>query len=139
MQGIAFRNGNRVVRTQPRARNRAINEIPLPAWDLLPINEYIERQQNNGVNQGRAMPILATRGCPFRCTFCSSPQMWTTTYTMRDVGLVCDEIELYMRKYDVTDFHFQDLTAIVSKPWILDLTFGQSWVGLPTTASRAAS
>jgi radical SAM superfamily enzyme YgiQ (UPF0313 family) len=117
--GIAFLDDDRVVRTPPRARNRAINDIPLPAWDLLPINEYIERRQNNGINQGRAMPILATRGCPYRCTFCSSPQMWTTTYTMRDVGQVCDEIERYMRDYAVTDFHFQDLTAIVSKPWIL--------------------
>lgn len=45
--------------------------------------------------------------------------MWTTTYTMRDVGRVCDEIELYMGRYQATDFHFQDLTAIVSKKWII--------------------
>ena len=30
------------------------------------------------------MAILATRGCPYQCTFCSSPSMWTTRYVMRD-------------------------------------------------------
>jgi radical SAM superfamily enzyme YgiQ (UPF0313 family) len=49
--------------------------------------------------------------------------MWTTTYTMRDVSRVCDEIELYMARYAATDFHFQDLTAIVNKKWIL--AFGE--------------
>lgn len=118
--GLALVRGDRTVRTPARRRTKAIDAIPLPAWDLFPIQAYIERRQMNGVHQGRAMPILGTRGCPFRCTFCSSPQMWTTAYVTRDVGLLCDEIELYQRRYGATDFHFQDLTAIVSRRWILD-------------------
>ncbi len=119
VRGIAFRADEEIVRTPPRPRTKAVDDIPLPAWDLLPITDYIDRRQNNGINQGRAMPILATRGCPFRCTFCSSPQMWTTAYTMRDPARVCDEIEVYLYRYGATDFHFQDLTAIVSKKWTI--------------------
>ncbi len=126
VQGIAFGDVDRVVRTAPRQRIKAVDEIPWPAWDLFPVAEYIARQQMNGIHQGRAMPILGTRGCPFRCTFCSSPQMWTTRYAMRDVSDICDEIELYIDHYGATDFHFQDLTAIVNKQWIL--AFGDELV-----------
>jgi radical SAM superfamily enzyme YgiQ (UPF0313 family) len=118
--GIAFRDGDRIVRTTPRGRMRQLDDIAWPAWDLFPIGDYIARNQMNGLHQGRAMPILGTRGCPFQCTFCSSPQMWTTRYATRSVSDICDEIETYMARYEATDFHFQDLTAIVSKPWILE-------------------
>ncbi len=121
VNGIAFRDGDRVVRTPSRGRTRDLDAIPLPAWDLFPVEAYIDRRQMNGIHQGRAMPILGTRGCPYRCTFCSSPAMWTTAYVMRDVRKVCDEIELYVSRYGATDFHFQDLTAIVSKKWIVAL------------------
>ena len=29
--------------------------------------------RRNGINLGRSIPILGTRGCPFQCTFCSNP------------------------------------------------------------------
>jgi anaerobic magnesium-protoporphyrin IX monomethyl ester cyclase len=115
----AFGGTGEPVHTPPRRRAKNVDLIPPPAWELFPVEAYIERRQMNGIHQGRAMPILGTRGCPFRCTFCSSPQMWSTAYAMRDVRAVCDEIETYMERYGATDFHFQDLTAIVSKKWIL--------------------
>src|SRR5205085_11391822 len=63
--------------------------------------------------------MLATRGCPFQCTFCSSPQMWTQVWKARRPAAVADEIESYMRRYGANDFQFQDLTAIVRKDWIV--------------------
>ena len=66
------------------------------------------------------MPILATRGCPFQCTFCSSPSMWTTRYIMRNPKDIVDEIEWLIREYKANDFEFFDLTAIIKKSWILE-------------------
>lgn len=66
------------------------------------------------------MPILGTRGCPFQCTFCSNPGMWTQRWIARNPKLLADEMELYVRKYRVTNFDFQDLTAIVKRQWIVD-------------------
>jgi radical SAM superfamily enzyme YgiQ (UPF0313 family) len=65
------------------------------------------------------MPILATRGCPYRCTFFSSPAMWTTRYYVRDVSHVVDEIASYVERYDATNVDFYDLTAIIKREWIL--------------------
>jgi anaerobic magnesium-protoporphyrin IX monomethyl ester cyclase len=120
IKGIAFRHDGGLVNTGLSPRRRDVDAIPLPDWDAFPIGEYIARHQINGVNLGRSMPILGTRGCPFQCTFCSNPGMWTQRWIPRDPKRLADEMELYVRKYAVTNFDFQDLTAIVKRQWIVD-------------------
>ena len=120
VKGIAYREAGGVVTTGLSPRRRDVDGIPLPDWDSFPIREYIDRHQTNGINLGRSMPILGTRGCPFQCTFCSNPAMWTQRWIARDPGRLADEMELYVRKYAVTNFDFQDLTAIVKRQWIVD-------------------
>lgn len=100
-------------------RTKQIDDIPLPAWDLIPIQQYINNGFGYGVNRGRNMPMLATRGCPYQCTFCSSPQMWTTKWIARSPEKVLDEMELYIKKYGAENFSFYDLTAIVKRDWII--------------------
>ncbi|MBM3465787.1 MAG: B12-binding domain-containing radical SAM protein [Armatimonadetes bacterium] len=64
--------------------------------------------------------MIATRGCPYQCTFCSSPQMWTTRYVTRNPREVVDEIADYVARYGVTNVDFCDLTALVKREWILE-------------------
>ena len=75
---------------------------------------------NYGIDVGFSLPVLATRGCPFQCTFCSSPSMWTTRYLMRDPGEVADEVADLVKTYKVDGIIFTDLTALTRKDWILD-------------------
>jgi anaerobic magnesium-protoporphyrin IX monomethyl ester cyclase len=100
-------------------RIQDIDSIPWPAWDLVPIENYLETGSGYGINKGRNMPIVATRGCPYACTFCSNPQMWTTKWVARNPKCVVDEIESYVKKYSANNFDFYDLTAIVRKDWII--------------------
>lgn len=102
------------------ARARKVDDIALPGWDLFPIEDYIARHQINGSNLGRSMPLLATRGCPYQCTFCSSPNMWTTRYVARNPADVADEMASYKRRYKVVNFDFQDLTAITKRRWVVE-------------------
>ena len=121
VHGVAYRNGEGSICVNPRRqRIRDLDAIPKPAWDLFDIKKYHEVNQPHGASQGKFMPMLATRGCPFSCTFCTSPNMWTTEWTPRNHNLVIDEMEEYHEKYGVTDFQFEDLTAIVKKQWISD-------------------
>lgn len=121
--GIGFRGpGGELVLSAPRKRIRNIDTIPLPRWDLTPIAAYLDKGYSFGVNRGRTIPMLATRGCPYQCTFCSSPNMWTTRWVARRPELVVAEIEQYMARYDVTNIDFYDLTAVVKKEWIADFT-----------------
>lgn len=117
--GIAYRQAGNAVMTSPRNRIRDVDGLPWPAWDLVPIESYLGGGYGHGVDLGRSMPILATRGCPFQCTFCSNPAMWTTRYVMRDMAKVIDEIEAYLRDYQATNIDFYDLTAIIRKDWVL--------------------
>ena len=117
--GLVFLEEGQVVRTGPQVRKRAVDEIPWPAWDLVDIEVYNKHNLVNGVNAGKTLPILATRGCPYSCTYCASPNMWTTRYFTRDPENVADEILYYRREHGIINFPFQDLTAIVKKDWII--------------------
>ncbi|MDG2033960.1 MAG: radical SAM protein, partial [Rhodospirillales bacterium] len=109
-----------VVQNDRRPRKRDLDDIAWPAWDLIPIENYLERGYGFGVNRGRSMPMMGSRGCPYQCTFCSNPSMWTTRWIPRDPDLLLDEMEFYQEKYGAENFDFYDLTAIVKKSWILD-------------------
>ena len=121
IKGIVYRNkeGN-PIRTEPRKRIKNIEEIPRPNWSKLPIFSYLDSQFGHGLNAGRTMPILATRGCPFQCTFCSNKEMYDLKYYMRSPRDVVEEIEDYIRKYEINNVDFYDLTAIVKKNWIME-------------------
>lgn len=118
--GIVFREGTKPVTTPRRSRILEVDQIPEPDWSLVPMQNYIDNACTYGFNIGKSMPIMASRGCPFQCTFCSSPQMWTTRWSARKPELVLAEMKRYIARYGATNFDFYDLTAIVRKEWIAD-------------------
>jgi anaerobic magnesium-protoporphyrin IX monomethyl ester cyclase len=121
--GIAFRDATgKVVINKGRDRIRNIDEIPWPAWDLFDVKAYDDHKFVAGIHYGSTVPILATRGCPYQCTYCSSPGMWTTRWYARTPKDVADEIELYVRKFNASNFPFQDLTAILKREWVVEFT-----------------
>jgi anaerobic magnesium-protoporphyrin IX monomethyl ester cyclase len=120
VEGIACRNaGNEVVRTTLRKRRKDIGQLSWPAWELFPLEDYMLHKFSYGVDRGRSLPVMATRGCPYTCTFCSSPQMWGTRYYMRTPEDMADEIQMMYDSYGIRNFDFYDLTAIIKKDWII--------------------
>jgi anaerobic magnesium-protoporphyrin IX monomethyl ester cyclase len=120
--GCWFRRDGSIAHTDRAPRIRDIDDLPRPAWDLVPLSEYLDGGHMVSVDRGRSLPINATRGCPFQCTFCSSPSMWTTRYVTRSPSLVVEEMADYAARYSVSNFEFVDLTAIVRKSWAMDFT-----------------
>jgi radical SAM superfamily enzyme YgiQ (UPF0313 family) len=118
--GIAYLDGDRFVRTPPRPRLRQVDKLPIPAWDLFPIETYLDSNNSFGVQRGRSLSILATRGCPYQCTFCSNPNMYGKSYFARSPGHVLDEIEYLMRAYGVQNVDFYDLTMVLRRDWVLE-------------------
>jgi radical SAM superfamily enzyme YgiQ (UPF0313 family) len=118
--GIAYLHGDHFVQTSPRARIREVDQIPRPAWELFPMETYLSSDNMYGVNRGRTIGVLATRGCPYKCTFCSNPKMYGKTWAPRDPADVLDEIEHYIYQYGVQNVDFYDLTMVLRREWILE-------------------
>jgi hypothetical protein len=121
INGLAFRDGDRITVNPRRSRRGDVDSIPWPAWHHFQVETYHENRFVGAIyHDSITMPILATRGCPYQCTYCSSAAMWTPRWIPRDPVKVVDEIQHYVENYGARNFPFQDLTAIVKKQWIVD-------------------
>lgn len=83
-----------------------LDDIPLPARHLLPIDSVVnDRLVTPDIP---ATTIVTSRGCPFNCSFCSSPRMWGRRVRFRSADNVIAEIEKIKNDYGLTHFRFQD-------------------------------
>jgi radical SAM superfamily enzyme YgiQ (UPF0313 family) len=108
----------RVSGALPRIRD--LGSIPWPHWPEGYLEKFWSAGKAFGIQSERDMPMMASRGCPYQCTFCSSPNMWTTRYILRDPAEVVAEIRHYVENLRITAVQFYDLTAIVKKSWTVD-------------------
>jgi anaerobic magnesium-protoporphyrin IX monomethyl ester cyclase len=121
IEGVAFRTEDEVVVNPRRQRALAIDEIAWPAWHYFDLDTYHEHRWMGGMySSTKSVPILATRGCPYQCTYCSAPNMWEPRWIPRDPAAVADEIQHYVEHDGARNFPFQDLTAIIRREWIID-------------------
>lgn len=71
--GIAYRRHGKTVVTKPAQIDDDLDTLPMPAWDLLPNEQYWAIGRPHG---GRLAPgttyagMMTTRGCPFSCSYC---------------------------------------------------------------------
>ncbi len=102
-----------------------IDELALPDYEGFGIEEYNRR------HSVRYMGVLASRGCPFSCTFCSQ----TCEFRVREIGKVFEEIDLYKSKYEVERIIFNDNTFNVSKQRFMTFCNGMLQRGLTWSAA----
>jgi anaerobic magnesium-protoporphyrin IX monomethyl ester cyclase len=101
-------------------RIRDASQVPWPHWPEGYLERFWKAGKSAGVLTDRDMPMIVSRGCPYQCTFCSSPNMWTTRYVLRDVDDVIAEIKQHVARYDITSVQLYDLTAITKKRWTIE-------------------
>lgn len=104
--GIAFADGDMVVKTSPQARIENLDQLPLPARELLPMARYRAL--------GTPCTVITSRGCPFSCIFCSGRRMFGPKVRFRSPGLVVDEIEKLQRDFGLTKINIVDDTFTVN-------------------------
>lgn len=120
LASVAFLDEHDIYQCQETmTRIRTMDDIPWPDWPDGYLEKFWEAGKSYGVCTERDMPFMVSRGCPYQCTFCSSPQMWSTRYFLRSVENAIAEIKYYLAKYRITSLQFYDLTAIIKKDWII--------------------
>jgi radical SAM superfamily enzyme YgiQ (UPF0313 family) len=101
-----------------------LDEIPYPAWHLLPMHEYVEcgrARSIEKIEQDHEATIVTTRGCPFRCTFCASWTVHGREMRYRSVENVLGELRILRERYGVTSVIPEDDLFTVKKPRIIAL------------------
>jgi anaerobic magnesium-protoporphyrin IX monomethyl ester cyclase len=85
-----------------------LSSLPIPAWHLAPPAKY--KGLPNGVVLKKLpyAPILTTRGCPYRCTFCAGFRITGRKIRHRPLKQVWEEIELLVKEYGVKEIHIED-------------------------------
>ena len=112
--GLVFRLKNGALQINPPARMKHPDDHPLPAADLF--NHRFYRR-----NKRAAMVIVAGRGCPLKCSYCSVGARSYLTYRKRSVESVIGEIQHWFNKYDVGFIDFEDENLSLDRRWFLKL------------------
>ncbi|NVM22030.1 MAG: radical SAM protein [Desulfobacterales bacterium] len=102
---------------EPRPLAENLDYLPLPNLDLVDISKF------TGVPPVGAYPsayTMASRGCPFHCTFCSK-SVWENRVRYRKPGLVIEEIKWLHEKYRMREIFFQDDTFNLNREWAEEL------------------
>lgn len=88
-----------------------LDDIPFPDRESL-------LYKNNYVSEDMGI-IMATRGCPYRCTYCA--HIFGRKIRKRSVDNVLEEIRHVKKKYGTIQFSFKDDTFSVDKKWVTNL------------------
>jgi len=117
VKGIYYKKYGKSYSTAPRELIKNLDTIPFPAWDLFPMEQYINNQLIVAREKGiRGLNLIATRGCPNRCVYCY--RNFGRTVRFRSVDNVIEEIITLQRKYRITHFEFQDELFTMNKEWV---------------------
>lgn len=102
-------------RTPPRARLKELDELPLPAWDLVDVERYRDAWRSA---HGRLSWSMATsRGCPYGCNWCAKP-VFGRRYAQRSPASVAEEMRSLRERVAPDHVWFADDIFGLTAEWI---------------------
>lgn len=114
VKGICFREDNEIRTNEPREQISDLDELPFPALHLLnPIRRYPGAYP---VGARPTIQLMASRGCPFQCTFCSNP-VWEKRMRLRSPESILSEVKWLRENFKVKEIFFQDDTFNKDREW----------------------
>jgi organic radical activating enzyme len=122
IKGIAFKNNKEIIVTEDEPFNNNLDSIPFPLWKKFNMNGYWNIGYSHApVKKGsRFLPLITSRGCPYRCKFCVSPTL-NPKWRSRSAKNVVDEIEHLYKSLKITDFHVSDLDPTVNEKRTIEI------------------
>ncbi len=136
IEGICWQEDGKIYDNGLKKPYPNLDEIPFPARDMFPLEKYHKISQPMGIvyKNRPFMNLITSRGCPYRCTFCSSTNFWGNKYRTRSVENVLSEMEELVERYGIREFKFFDdnLTADLGRAkrifqGMIERGFNVSW------------
>jgi len=110
----ALRDGELVIDNPAPPLIKKLDELPLPARHLLPMERYFQ------LNPERLAYIFTTRGCPFKCIFCQK-ELTGRGFRVRSTEMIVDELEHLVKTYDPGVILFVDEILTLRKKRIHEM------------------
>ena len=121
IKGIAYKkinnNGFEVIYNESRERIKNLDIMPMPAYDLLPIQKYIPAKGT--YKRLPAMSMVTSRGCPGKCTFCS--KTLGNRFVFKSANKIFEEIKYLIDNYSIKQILFYDDTFTANKKNVIEL------------------
>lgn len=109
--GLCYKENGRVIKNALRPLIKDLDEIPPPAYHLLPMDKYYP-----AIGSYKRLPVMilfATRGCPGRCTYCY--RSFRGMVRKRSAKSILNEIKILQRDYGIKEVAFYDDTFTLFK------------------------
>jgi anaerobic magnesium-protoporphyrin IX monomethyl ester cyclase len=109
IQGIAYREKEKVIINPSRALIENLGELPYPAYDLVDMEHYLNPKKIGYRSfQDRAISMITSRGCPFNCCFCAVHLHMGQKFRAHSAQYVLDHIQYVVDKFKVKNIFFED-------------------------------
>jgi anaerobic magnesium-protoporphyrin IX monomethyl ester cyclase len=113
--GLAFLQAGGIVKTARRPVMTQLDDLPLPAWDLVDMDHYkqvwLKAHGYFAINMG------TTRGCPFKCNWCAKP-IYGNRYHARSAARVVQELLYLQERYHYDYVWFCDDIFGLKPRWV---------------------
>jgi radical SAM superfamily enzyme YgiQ (UPF0313 family) len=117
-RGIIFRRKGKIAKTKEMPL-LPLDQIPFPAWEMLPALERYSFQPATYRRKPQSF-IVASRGCPYRCTFCHISR-FRPKIRFRSPGNIVEELRILNRDYGIKEFRFADEIFTINKKWCYEI------------------
>ncbi|MBF0463740.1 MAG: radical SAM protein [Nitrospirae bacterium] len=107
VESLSFKENGKIIHNPVRMAVENVDDIPFPARDAVLYPETFDFKSLGS--------MIVSRGCPFRCTFCSSRNFWDKKVRMRSPGNVIKEIQLLKETYGTNFIMFWDDSFTINR------------------------
>ncbi|MBP9822360.1 MAG: B12-binding domain-containing radical SAM protein [Candidatus Pacebacteria bacterium] len=125
--GLGWKDTHGALRINPEGPALDLNTLPPIPYHLVDIEEYTTPSYHQYDGVRRLLPFQGSRGCPFKCTFCSEPAL-TKVYRMLKPELFYTQTMELVQKYNLDHITFYDEEFFVNFRWatqVAELINGQ--------------
>jgi len=120
--GVWYKAKGKVIKNNPRGPITNLDDLPFPAWDLLPYLEYTIGDLMS--DEHPTLFLQTSRGCPFNCNYCPYPVAQGSTFRKRSPKNVLDEISWLVERFGVKNILIRDAEFTLDKKRVEEICKG---------------